>query len=155
MVKNLKNKLETTTNRESVEWRCWKMKWNSQSLNTFSVPRFHVSRRLWRKSFGGQRSPIKQKTPSQYHRSWHHDWNIQKLIFDATTLRIQICSKKRISPIYNPVLGWDWDHQSYAREASGFLRLVELILHRVPLNVAEVKDMKTKLGVSAFVSSKE
>ena len=34
--------------------------------------------------------------------------------------RIQICPKKKISPI---ILFWgrDWDHQSYSREGSGFL----------------------------------
>ena len=38
-------------------------------------------------------------------------------------LRIQICPKKRISPIILLILfwGWDRDHQSYSREGSGFL----------------------------------
>ena len=35
-------------------------------------------------------------------------------------LRIQICPKKRISPIIL-FWGWDRDHQSYSREGSGFL----------------------------------
>ena len=34
--------------------------------------------------------------------------------------RIQICSKKGISPIIL-FWGWDWDHQSYSREGYGFL----------------------------------
>ena len=35
-------------------------------------------------------------------------------------LRIQICPWKGISPIFL-FWGWDWDHQSYSRERSGFL----------------------------------
>ena len=36
------------------------------------------------------------------------------------TLRIQICPKKGISPTIL-FWGWDWDHQTYSREGSGFL----------------------------------
>ena len=36
------------------------------------------------------------------------------------SLRIQICPQKGISPIIL-LWGWEWDHQSYSREGSGFL----------------------------------
>ena len=41
------------------------------------------------------------------------------------SLRIQICPKKGITPIFL-FWGWDWDHQSYSREGSGFLGIVGL-----------------------------
>ena len=36
------------------------------------------------------------------------------------TLRIQVCPKKGISPVFL-FWGWDWDHQSYSREGYGSL----------------------------------
>ena len=47
-------------------------------------------------------------------------------------LRIQICPKKGISPIFL-FWGWDWNPQSYSREGSGFLGL--WIFHRRSLKV--------------------
>ena len=44
------------------------------------------------------------------------------------TLRIQICRKKRISLIIL-FWGWDWDHQSYSREGSGFLGTIHVQVH--------------------------
>ncbi len=37
------------------------------------------------------------------------------------SLRIQVCPKKGIHPDSILLWGWDWDHQSYSREGSGFL----------------------------------
>ena len=45
------------------------------------------------------------------HQCFHTSW---------LTWRIQICPKKGISPTFL-FWGWDWDHQSYSRERSGFL----------------------------------
>ena len=36
------------------------------------------------------------------------------------SLRIQVCPKEGINPTIL-LWGWDWDHQSYSREGSGFL----------------------------------
>ena len=38
-----------------------------------------------------------------------------------STSNVQICPKKVISPIF---WGWDWDHQSYSGEESGFLGVI-------------------------------
>ena len=42
--------------------------------------------------------------------------------FDEFALRIQVCPKEGINPTIL-LWGWDWDHQSYSREGSGFLGL--------------------------------
>ena len=39
------------------------------------------------------------------------------------TLRIQVCPKEGINPTIL-LWGWDWDHQSYSREGSGFLGIL-------------------------------
>ena len=36
------------------------------------------------------------------------------------SVRIQVCPKKGVNPIML-LWGWDWDHQTYSREGSGFL----------------------------------
>ena len=41
----------------------------------------------------------------------------------TSSLRIQLCPKKGISPTIL-LWGWDLDHQSYSREGSGFLGLI-------------------------------
>ena len=50
---------------------------------------------------------------NNYYESWTN--------FDLS-IRIQVCPKKGISPAI--LWGWDWDHQSYSREGSGFLGYV-------------------------------
>ena len=59
-------------------------------------------------------------------RSW---WS-NKLVLPGTpnnhSLKIQICPWKGISPIFL-FWGWDWDHQSYSRERSGFLGIYKFI----------------------------
>ena len=42
------------------------------------------------------------------------------IIWHNPTLRIQICPKEGISPIFL-FWGWDWDHQTYSREGYGSL----------------------------------
>ena len=46
---------------------------------------------------------------------------------DLDTLRIQVCPKKGINPTIL-LWGWDWDHQSYSREGSGFLGIAETVI---------------------------
>ena len=49
-------------------------------------------------------------------------WRRMRGSWNDHSLRIQLCPKKGISPIIL-FWGWDWDHQSYSREGSGFLGL--------------------------------
>ena len=53
---------------------------------------------------------------------------------DYSTLRIQVCPKKGISPTIL-FWRWDWDHQSYFRERSGFLGL-----HILPSYIGIIKS---------------
>ena len=52
---------------------------------------------------------------------------VATIFLDVCSLRIQICPKKGVSPIFL-FWEWDWDHQSYSREGYGSLGV-----HQPPL----------------------
>ena len=50
----------------------------------------------------------------------------KKCIQNDNSLSIQLCPKKGINPTFL-LWGWDWDHQTYSREGSGCLGIINLI----------------------------
>ena len=63
-----------------------------------------------------------RQAPEQVSGMSRRDEDVKIWMFTTLwTLRIQIYPKKGISPVIL-FWGWDWDHQSYSRDGSGFLR---------------------------------
>ena len=86
-----------------VPWMVWEMQ---REVEIYHIRSLH--------------SDCDYQEKTQYKKAWKSTDGNTGRSESCGFLRIKVCSKKWINPIML-LWGWDWDHQTYSREGSGFL----------------------------------